>query len=102
VRSSGLRDLFDLVGGTSTGVIIATGLARGRSVREISGFYEDFGKIAFSRRKLWMRRQTLYGDGELANMLKSTFGEDTDLGPEHLGCLLVVVTRDTTTESARR
>jgi uncharacterized protein len=47
-----------------------------------------------------MRWQTLYGDGELANTLRSTFGKDTDLGPEHLGCLLVVVTRNTTTDSA--
>jgi hypothetical protein len=95
-----LCDFFDLIGGTSTGAIIAAGLARRMSVGEIAGFYEDFGKIAFSRRKLWMRWQSLYGDGKLANTLKETFGEDTDLKPEQLSCLLTVVTRNATTDSA--
>jgi uncharacterized protein len=95
-----LSDFFDLVGGTSTGAIIAAGLARRMSVEEISSFYRDFGTTAFSRRKLWMRWQTLYGDGELAETLRNTFGRDTDLSPENLGCLLVVVTRNATTDSA--
>jgi uncharacterized protein len=95
-----LCDFFDLIGGTSTGAIIATGLARGMSVDEISSFYEEFGSIAFARRKLWQRWQSLYGDGALAKTLRTKFGEDTDLGPEHLRCLLTVVTRNATTDSA--
>ena len=95
-----LCDFFDTIGGTSTGAIIAAGLARRMSVDEITDFYENFGKIAFSRRKLWMRWQSLYGDGKLANTLKETFGEETNLRPEHLACLLTVVTRNATTDSA--
>ena len=95
-----LCDFFDTIGGTSTGAIIAAGLARRMSVDEITDFYENFGKIAFSRRKLWMRWQSLYGEGKLANTLKETFGEETNLRPEHLGCLLTVVTRNATTDSA--
>jgi uncharacterized protein len=95
-----LCDYFDLIGGTSTGAIIAAGLARGMSVGEISDFYAQFGKTAFARRKLWNRWQTLYGEGGLAKTLKGTFGERTTLHPEHLRCLLVVVTRNATTDSA--
>ena len=95
-----LCDWFDLIGGTSTGAIIAAGLARRMSVSEIAGFYNDFGKVAFSRRKPWMIWRSLYGDGKLAATLKDTFDEGTDLSPEHLSCLLTVVTRNATTDSA--
>jgi hypothetical protein len=95
-----LCDFFDLIGGTSTGAIIAAGLARGMSVREIAQFYEKFGAIAFERRHVWEMWRSLYGDGGLATMLKETFGEKTDLRPEHLRCLLTVVTRNATTDSA--
>lgn len=95
-----LCDYFDLIGGTSTGAIIAAGLARGMSVAEISDFYGRFGHTAFARRKLWNRWQSLYGEGGLAKTLKETFGADTTLRPEHLRCVLVVVTRNATTDSA--
>jgi predicted acylesterase/phospholipase RssA len=95
-----LAHFFDLIGGTSTGAIIATGLARGMSVAEITAFYNRFGTVAFERRKLWQRWRTLYGDGGLAQTLKDTFGAGTDLRPEHLQCLLTVVTRNATTDSA--
>ena len=99
-RGFRLCDFFDLIGGTSTGAIIAAGLARGMSVQQIAGFYREFGKTAFARRKLWQRWQSLYGEGGLAKTLRETFGSDTDLRPEHLRCLLVVVTRNATTDSA--
>lgn len=95
-----LSQFFDLIGGTSTGAIIATGLARGMSVDEIVSFYRSFGTTAFARRKLWQRWQSLYGDGGLARTLRETFGEDTDLGPEHLTTLVTVVTRNASTDSA--
>jgi len=95
-----LSDFFDLVGGTSTGAIIAAGLARGMSVDEITSFYHDFGTKAFERRNLFMRWKSLYGDGELAQTLQQKFGADTDLSPEHLRCLLTCVTRNATTDSA--
>jgi uncharacterized protein len=95
-----LCDFFDLIGGTSTGAIIAAGLARGMSVDEITSFYHEFGTAAFARRKLWMLWQSLYGDGKLAKTLQETFGPDTDLRPENLRCLLTCVTRNATTDSA--
>jgi len=95
-----LCDFFDLVGGTSTGAIIAAGLARGMSVEEISKFYQAFGRKVFVRRKPWELWQSLYGDGPLALTLKDKFGANTNLEPQNLKCLLVVVTRNTTTDSA--
>ncbi len=95
-----LCQFFDLIGGTSTGAIIATGLARGMSVEEIAGFYRQFGSVAFERRPLWQKWRSLYGDGGLVTTLRKTFGADTDLRPEHLRCLLTVVTRNATTDSA--
>jgi predicted acylesterase/phospholipase RssA len=95
-----LCDYFDLIGGTSTGAIIATGLARGMSVDEITSFYREFGKEAFSPRRLLERWKSRYDDKALKALLQDTFGADTTLHPGHLRCLLVVVTRNATTDSA--
>ena len=45
-----LCQYFDLIAGTSTGSIIATGLALGWSVAEIKAFYEKLSPIAFKPR----------------------------------------------------
>jgi hypothetical protein len=95
-----LCDFFDLIGGTSTGAIIATALARRMSVAEVAQFYREFGHEVFVKRKIWERWQSLYGEGELAQTLQQTFGAEADLAPENLGCVLVVVTRNATTDSA--
>ena len=39
-----LCNFFDYIGGTSTGAIIAAGLARGMSTAELLTFYRAFGK----------------------------------------------------------
>jgi predicted acylesterase/phospholipase RssA len=95
-----LSDYFDLIGGTSTGAIIAAALARGMSVAELTEFYRDFGRDAFTKRSIFARWKSLYVDEGLAQKLQVTFGKDTDLSPENLASLLVVVTRNTTTDSA--
>lgn len=95
-----LSEFFDLIGGTSTGAIIAAALARGMSVAELTSFYRDFGEEAFSKRSIFQRWKSLYVEGGLAAKLQQTFGQDTDLSPESLACLLVVVTRNSTTDSA--
>lgn len=93
-----LCDYFDLIGGTSTGAIIAAGLARGMSVEQISTFYGQFGRTAFAKRwKIW---ESLHRDDGLAKTLQDTFEPETTLHPEHLRCVLVVVTRNATTDSA--
>ncbi len=91
---------FDYIGGTSTGAIIAAALARGMSAQELLEFYQDFGRQAFTKRSLFARWKSLYENGELAQKLKEVFGSHTTLEPEHLQSLLLVVTRNTTTDSA--
>ena len=52
----GLRlcDYFDLIGGTSTGSIIAAGLACGMSVAELKTLYHSIGMKVFERDDGWI------------------------------------------------
>src|SRR3954452_23235615 len=76
-----LSDYFDLVAGTSTGAIIATGFSLGMSVDEIRRFYVESGAKMFDRAGL-LRRYTYYKfqDERLADTLKAVFQPDTLLG----------------------
>ena len=97
-----LGDYFDYVGGTSTGAIIAACLARGMSVDEISEFYLNVGPEMFEKSRLDRRLASMYRSDPLEAQLRKTFdGErpDRDLSPENLRCLLLVVTRNVTTDS---
>jgi len=94
-----LCDFFDYIGGTSTGAIIAAGLARGMSVAELLAFYEDAGPKMFEKSWLLKRLKSLYEAEPLTRQLQETFGENTDLFPKNLRCLLLVVTRNLTTDS---
>jgi uncharacterized protein len=95
-----LCQFFDVIAGTSTGAIIAAGLARGMSVERLVSFYRDFGVKAFTKRTWYERWKSLYDNGELQAKLQEEFGATTTLEPEHLECLLLVVTRNLTTDSA--
>ena len=95
-----LCDFFDYIGGTSTGAIIAASLARGLSVAEVLEFYKTFGRSVFAKRDLFQRWKSLYESGALEQQLRERFGDATDLRPENLRCLLLVVTRNVTTDSA--
>ena len=101
-RSAGpafrLCDYFDYIAGTSTGAIIAACLARGMSVAEVKAFYIDAGPQMFEPSKLLGRLTNLYTADPLQLKLEQTFGAAT-LMPEHLRCLLLVVTRNVTTDS---
>ncbi len=50
-RGEGFRlcDFFDYIGGTSTGAIIAAGLARGMSAQELLEFYKRAGPAMFDK-----------------------------------------------------
>jgi len=98
-----LCHFFDYIGGTSTGAIIAAGLARGMSVADIEVFYSDFGKEAFTKRSLFERWKSLYENGPLEAKLKGAFavnGRLDTLEPRCLKTLLLVVTKNLTTDSA--
>ncbi len=85
-----LCDFFDYVGGTSTGAIIAAGLA---------DFYLQAGPAMFDKSFILFRLRHLYESQPLREKLQETFGRETTLSPEHLRCLLLVVTRNVTTDS---
>lgn len=96
-----LADYFDYIGGTSTGAIIAAGLSIGLSVEQLLEFYITHGKDMFDKNFLLKRWKSLYESGPLLDMLKKTFGADTDLMVRkgRYKCLLLVVTMNRTTDS---
>src|SRR5262245_10761898 len=55
-----LCDFFDYIGGTSTGAIIAAGLARGMSASELLDFYIAMGPQMFAKAFLLKRLKHLY------------------------------------------
>jgi len=93
-----LGDFFDYIGGTSTGAIIAAGLAMGKSVQELIDFYIEAGPLMFEQSSLIGRLRSFYQADPLRKKLNSVFGERT-LGEEDLRSLLLVVTRNATTDS---
>ncbi len=112
-RGSAFRlcDFFDYIAGTSTGAIIAAGLARGMSVQELIDFYKRSGPDMFEKSRLDKRLLSFYAADPLRKRLREVFNTDAgstynpeapdkDLSPENLKCLLLVVTRNTTTDSA--
>jgi hypothetical protein len=94
-----LCNYFDYVGGTSTGAIIAAGLAIGMSAKELSDFYIATGPKMFEKAFILERLRNLYRKEPLTEELKKTYGQRTDLGSNRLKCLLLVVTRNVSTDS---
>jgi patatin-like phospholipase/acyl hydrolase len=81
-----LHDYFDLFCGTSTGGIIALGLAKGVPIDDIIRFYEERGPKIFPYKnrftKVWGNMKQMlfcskYSNNELANALKDVFGDST-------------------------
>lgn len=94
-----LCKFFDYIGGTSTGAIIAAGLARGMRVQELMDFYEETGPAMFDKQFILKRWYAIYKSDPLKKELVKTFGEKTTLKPKDLQCLLMTVTRNHTTDS---
>src|SRR3954452_7817490 len=72
-----LCNYFDYIGGTSTGAIIAAGLAIGKSARWLSEFYKEVGPSMFEKSFILKRLKNLYKSEPLAEKLKEVFGENT-------------------------
>jgi hypothetical protein len=94
-----LCQFFDYVGGTSTGAIIAAGIARGMSARELLEFYQQTGPAMFDKQFILKRWQALYKSEPLKQELQQTFGATTTLKPDDLECLFLAVTRNRSTDS---
>ena len=88
-----LGHYFDLIAGTSTGAIIAAGLAIGLSVDELITHYLTLGRKVF-KASLWRNGLLLdrYDEAELIAELKKVFG-DRLLGDTSLCTGLLVVTK---------
>src|SRR5204862_17031 len=76
-----LADYFDYVSGTSTGGIIAAGIAMGMSVADMMDFYVQNGAAMFDKTGLFSNLasffQSKFKRSPLAKQLKDVFGEDT-------------------------
>lgn len=91
-----LADYFDFIGGTSTGSILAAGLARGMKVRELLELYLDRGQEIFTKNWLLGRLWAKYTARPLEKALQDTFGTTT-LGSDRLKTLLLIVAKNVTT-----
>ena len=94
-----LCDYFDYIAGTSTGAIIAAGLARGMTAADLISFYTSCGNEMFEHSSLLERVKYFYTADPLRAQLQRVFGAQTTLEPQHLQCLLLVVTKNVTTDS---
>ncbi|MGC9504185.1 patatin-like phospholipase family protein [Baaleninema sp.] len=90
-----LGDYFDFIGGTSTGSILAAGLAKGMKVQDLLNLYVDRGQDIFSRNWLIGRLWSKYSAKSLERNLKEVFGNMT-LGSDELKTLLLVVAKNVT------
>lgn len=91
-----LCERFDLIGGTSTGAILAAGLALGLKATELRDFYLKFGQEIFTKAFLPIRFWHKYPSGPLEKHLKNVLGESTKLGGIELRTQILIVTKNAT------
>jgi hypothetical protein len=94
-----LGDWFDYVGGTSTGAIIAGGVAIGLPVSRIQQLYRENMRAIFTRAGLLDLVRARYDESGIETVLRREFGEERTLGSPDLRCLLLLGLRNTTTGS---
>ncbi|MBK9928488.1 MAG: patatin-like phospholipase family protein [Saprospiraceae bacterium] len=105
-----LGDYYDLIGGTSTGAIIACGLAVGKSVSDLISLYKELGNKIFKDGMLrsWLPRnfkvvracfKENYPSDKLEDYLKSVFGEITLGDRAEIRCGLAINTKRADTQS---
>ncbi len=91
-----LCEHFDLIAGTSTGAILAAGLALGMKAAQLRDFYLQFGHEIFSKSWWPVRFWHSYPAGPLEKHLKEVLGEDTTLGSDRLRTQILIVTKNAT------
>jgi patatin-like phospholipase/acyl hydrolase len=100
-----LSDYFDLIGGTSTGSIIASCLAIGMKVADIKNMYMDLGAKIFDKKYNWWNVfqigdvvKVSYDAAPLEQELQKVFG-DIILGSDKIKTGLCIVTKRADTNS---
>ena len=88
-----LCQYFDLIGGTSTGSIIATGLALGWTVEKLETLYHELSEQVFQK-SVWRRGilQAKFPRTPLMKALTEQFGDRT-LGSDDLQTGLMIMTK---------
>ena len=105
-----LSDYFDLIGGTSTGALIATMLAMGKEVEEVRSIYKSVGTKVFSRPAHWAKKIPFIGNVRdmlwtkwsvkpLEEEIKKIVSEEMLLGSDALKTGLCIVTKRADTMS---
>ncbi len=105
-KSFRLSQYFDLIGGTSTGSIIAACLAIGMSVNEIKNMYMDLGDKIFAKKYKWWKIFEIndlikagYNSKPLEDELQKVFGTDTTLASDKILTGLCIVAKRADTNS---
>ena len=89
-----LSDYFDLIGGTSTGSIIAAGLSLGMTAEEVREHYFNLGEAAFKRSlfRIGVVRQK-FDAKNVERVLRALFGERTLASGDFKTGLMVMTKR---------
>ncbi|MGB9237193.1 MAG: patatin-like phospholipase family protein [Terriglobales bacterium] len=91
-----LCNRFDLIGGTSTGAILAVGLAMGYSAEQMRDFYLNFGPDIFTKVFWPLRYWHKYPSAPIEEHLKEKFGATTTLGDPSLRTKVLLVAKNAT------
>jgi hypothetical protein len=94
-----LSDVYDYIGGTGTGAVIATGLALGMPVEELERHYRKLARKVFSKRILPERLRSSYREAPTRKHLMALLGDGRTLGDPDFRSLLLVVLHNTSTDS---
>jgi hypothetical protein len=91
-----LCNRFDLIGGTSTGAILAASLALGFNAQQMLDFYLNLGPDIFKKDWVLERPWHKYPSAPIEQCLKDKFGETTTLGDASLRTMILLVAKNAT------
>jgi len=94
-----LCNRFDLIGGTSTGAILAAGIAKGLSATELRDFYINFGPKIFKKVFLPAQFWHKYPSGPIEQHLREVLGADTTLDSNLLKTMILLTVKNATLDS---